>query len=529
MLSFLLVSLSIDAILGEMTVHQRRKKLEGMTKGDGLGDAYAATLSRIKAQHRSRSILGMQVLMWVSHSERPLRVEELCHALGVEEGSTDLNTQNIPAREALIACCLGLIMVEKSSSTVRLVHYTLQEYLSRDSNLFLNSHSTIAEVCLTYLSFREVRSISSTLHSVPPTVPFVEYASCYWGAHARRETTESVKNLAVKLLDGFDKHISSKVLLLHEMGIWGRRFDRGDSSWGFTGLHGAAYFGCVEITVALLGIGKWDTRTTDCHGNTAIAWAVRRGHEEAARILLDRNEVHPNTTDEYGRTLLSCAAQNGHEGVVRILLERNDVNPNTASKYGETPLSRAAENGHEDVVRLLLERNDVNPDTADKYGQTPLWRAAQNGYEKVMRMLLERRDINPDVADTLFGQTPLSQAAENGHEGVVRMLLERNDVNPNAADILLGQTPLSRAALNGHDGVVRLLAERDDVNPEKPENCGQALVSRAAQDGHEKIPKLLRRRIDPISRYTASSQSTELFIPKPSDLSEPLPKRIRRS
>ena len=92
--SFLLVSLNIDAILAEVTLHQRRKKLDEMTRGEGLGDAYAATFSRIEAQQRSRSKLGIKVLMWVSHSERPLHVDELCHALGVEGGSTDLNTRN---------------------------------------------------------------------------------------------------------------------------------------------------------------------------------------------------------------------------------------------------------------------------------------------------------------------------------------------------------------------------------------------------------------------------------------------------
>src|SRR5437588_8943586 len=207
--SFLLVSLNIDAILGEITLHQRRKKLDEMTSGKGLGDAYAATLSRLKAQRRSRSKLGMDVLMWVSHSERPLHVDELCHALGVEEGSVDLNTENIPAIETLLACCLGLVTVEKSSSTVRLVHYTLQEHLSDNPNLFLKPHSMIAEVCLTYLNFRHVRDFSPALDSAPPTAPFVEYASCHWGTHARRETTESVKYLALKLLDGYDKHIAS--------------------------------------------------------------------------------------------------------------------------------------------------------------------------------------------------------------------------------------------------------------------------------------------------------------------------------
>ena len=46
---FLLVSLNIEVILGEVTIHQRRKKLKEMAQGNGLGDAYAATLGRLKA------------------------------------------------------------------------------------------------------------------------------------------------------------------------------------------------------------------------------------------------------------------------------------------------------------------------------------------------------------------------------------------------------------------------------------------------------------------------------------------------
>ena len=61
--SFLLVSLNIDEILAEITIHQRRKNLDEMTKGEGLGDAYTATLSRMKAQQRSRSKLSIKALM----------------------------------------------------------------------------------------------------------------------------------------------------------------------------------------------------------------------------------------------------------------------------------------------------------------------------------------------------------------------------------------------------------------------------------------------------------------------------------
>ena len=138
---FLLVSLNIDAILEEVTIYARRKKLEEMRKGKGLGDAYTATLTRIKSQNGSKSRLGMEALMWISHSARPLKALELCQALGIERGETDQKSWDIPAIETVVRCSLGLITIEASSSTVRLVHFTLQEHLSNASSLFHGPHS----------------------------------------------------------------------------------------------------------------------------------------------------------------------------------------------------------------------------------------------------------------------------------------------------------------------------------------------------------------------------------------------------
>jgi len=331
--------------------------------------------------------------MWVAHSERPLSADELCHALGVEEGSSDLNIRNIPRIETLLACTLGLVTVEKSSSTVRLIHYTLQEYLASNPNLFLKPHAVIAEVCLTYLNFTQVRVISPTLRFVPPTLGFVEYASCHWGTHASLGTTEIVKVLALQLLDGYDQHISSKMLLLHWMD---RPLYWLYSLRGFTGLHGAAYFGCAEITVALLKVKGWDVQATDLYGNTALTWAAVRGHEGVVRILLEQSDVNPNTADQNGRTPLWWAARNWHEEVVRILLERNEVNPNTADRYGQTPLSWAAQVGNEEITRRLLERNDINPDIVDMYRRTQLLYAAQN-VSNISPTKCELLIINNDV------------------------------------------------------------------------------------------------------------------------------------
>ena len=92
-----------------------------MADGLGLGDAYGATIERIKAQGGDKSRLGMEALMWISLAERPLRVDELVYALAVELGSTDFNTDNVPSISTLAGCCQGLIIVDEKASIVRLI------------------------------------------------------------------------------------------------------------------------------------------------------------------------------------------------------------------------------------------------------------------------------------------------------------------------------------------------------------------------------------------------------------------------
>ena len=465
---FLLVSLSMDAILGEVTVRRRRRKLDEMTHGNGLSDLYSTTLMRLKAQKGYRSVLGLKVLMWVLYSERPLRAQELCDALGVETESEDLDSDNVPALRTLVASCLGLVTVEAPSSTVRLVHFTLQEHLSRDPTLFHSPHSTIAEICLTYLNFRCIRDLSPTLNSAPKTAPLLEYASVYWERHARREMTENIKILTLRLLDTFDEHISAQLLLLHyepNRG-GGPYYDGIGGPAGFTGLHGAAFLGIPDIVSAVLEMKEWEINAEDCMGMTALTWASVKGHEEVVKALLERDDINPDQPDtECWQTPLSWAVENEHEEVVKMLLGRGDVNPNqVVTELYHTPLSWAAHNGHEEVVKMLLERDDVNPSKADTtFGQVPLSWAAENGHEEIVKMLLAREGVNPNQVDTHSGRTPLSRAAENGHEQVVKILLERNDAHTTTPDEQ-NQTPLSLALSNGHHEIARILRERDNVN-----------------------------------------------------------------
>lgn len=91
-----LVSLNLDAILSETTIHLRGERLSIITDGLGLKDAPGATFEQIKVQLGQKSRLRMVALTFVRHSERPP-----CQTLAVEIGSIDYSVK------LLIRTCHG--------------------------------------------------------------------------------------------------------------------------------------------------------------------------------------------------------------------------------------------------------------------------------------------------------------------------------------------------------------------------------------------------------------------------------------
>jgi len=486
---FLLVSLNMDEILHESTIYRRRERLSKMTAGLELGDVYNATIERIKEQDGDKSRLGMAALMWISHAERPLKADEFCYALAVELGSTDFSASNIPSISTLVGSCQGLITMDKETSTVRLIHFTLQEYLSAHPDIFSRPHSAMAEICLTYLSSQQIKALSTTPSAGAEDTPFLEYCSVYWGAHAKRELSDYARSLALELLQGHYSQISTKLLLKQVKHFQFWRFD----TWSpFSGLHCASFFGIVEVMVALIEARRHDINGEDFSGCTPLSWASCNGHEEAVKILLEWGEVNPDKPDERGRAPLSYAASCGHEGVVKILLGRNAVSVDRPDSRGRTPLLYAAWKGHGGVVSIILGRGGVNADKPDNDGKTPLSHSASYGHDGVVKILLEREGVNPDRPDK-NGQTPLSYAAWRGREGMVKILLGREEVKANKPDNG-GKTPLSYAASYGREEVVKILLRREEIDPDKPNNNGLTPLTYAAWHGHEGVVKILLGR-----------------------------------
>jgi len=282
-----------------------------MTDGLGLGDAYGATLGRIKGQGGRKARLGMAALMWISHAERPLKPDELCHALAVEIGSPNLNADNILPIRTVIACCQGLVAVDKEASTIRLIHFTLQEYLRAHPELFSAAHSTIAETCLSYLNSQQVKALSTSPFPNLQNIPFLEYSSLYWEMHAKRELTDCTKLLALKLFDDYQSHLSIEVLL--EAQELRSNYLKYDKSFPFSGLHCASLFGIDEIVAGLVEAEDCDINQRDSSDNTPLVWAAWNGHEGVVKILLGRGDVIPSKPGFFDQTPLYCAAENGHE------------------------------------------------------------------------------------------------------------------------------------------------------------------------------------------------------------------------
>ena len=387
--SFLLVSLSMDAILAGTTVYQRRQALDRVTNGLGFPDAYDQTLDRIRQQGGSKSKLGMAALMWVSRSEQPLRLQELLHALGVEVGAEDFNISNIPSIRAVLGSTLGLVIIDNNASTVRLLHFTLKKYLRQHPTIFVTADSMMAEICLTYLNYPSVRVLPNP-DNAQERPPFLEYATCFWGTHAGREVTEPVKSLSLHLLDGYENHVSAAILWREKL----RERHSHEDVLGISGLHCIAFWGIAEIAIAMLEGKKWDVNAYDSKDDTPLMWAIRYGHYKVVELLLEQGDIRPDVIIRDGRTVFSFAAESGNEHAIKLPLESGNIDPDLPDSNGRTPLSFAASGGHEGVVKLLLERGDVNPNSLDNNGQTPLLYATMMGREGIVNLLSEARTPN---------------------------------------------------------------------------------------------------------------------------------------
>ncbi|CAH0025863.1 unnamed protein product [Clonostachys rhizophaga] len=470
------------------------------TKLQVLSEAYDQALDRIKAQKTGFRQLGERTLLWITCAKRPLTVSELRHALAVEHQTDKLDKDNIPETEDMVSACAGLVTVDEESEIIRLVHYTMQEYYSRNRhNLFTEGEESMAKTCVTYLSF-SVFSVGpcksdQALESRLEENLLYDYAARNWGCHAQKLSV-STKKLILKFLAS-PNSLSASCQAMLAVKLFG-----GDSEYAqrvpgrMTAAHVAAQFGLSDIIRSLAGSYAIDSRNS--HGRTPLSVASEHGHNDVVTILLEKEGIDINVMDTtHSRSPLSWAAGNGHSKVCQSLLNRDGIDPESRDSGGRTPLSWAAGNGQADVVRLLLRQSGVLPDSKATWwnkGRTPLLQALVNNHESVVKLLVDSGRVDCDSKDD-DGRTPLSYMAQHGWELLAKQLLSRDDVNANSMD-KFDRTPLSWAAQYGQEGLVKMLLANNQINPNTCDSNGFSPLAWAAKQGHEMVVRLLLRKED---------------------------------
>ena len=469
-------------ILEMPTKSQRREALVKLPID--LYDSFQGIITRIQGRPNASAELGMRILMWLHFAYRPLKLVELQHALAVRNGHLEFDSDNIVSQKLLLDSCLGLVIIDEETLTVRFVHFTLEEYF-RDNfrTEFPNGYSSIAETCLTYLTFGKLRQHCTSLESLEEMMakyPFLNYAALYWGSYVKQQHSDSLTKLVRMLVEHESECPPCAIQALYSEITERRKRSMYDDSQKdlaqkFSGIHAIAYFGLSENVVNFCEVDL-----NDDTGRTPLSWAAGAGHEAVVRLLVERDGVDVNSKDCGGVTSLMWAIK-----------RRDDVEINAKDNSGERALICAAQRGHDAVVRLLIERDDVEISAKDDEGMTAFILAAYYGYDAIVQLLIER-DVEINAKDN-GERTALAWAAAYGRDAVVRLLIERDDVEINTKDCK-GITALMWAAFCGYDAVVRLLIERDDVEINANDDGGTTALIWAAERGHYAVVRLLIER-----------------------------------
>ncbi|KAI3932240.1 hypothetical protein MKW98_024960 [Papaver atlanticum] len=212
--------------------------------------------------------------------------------------------------------------------------------------------------------------------------------------------------------------------------------------------HFAAREGKIEVCKYLAEELKIDVNTKDEDGDTPLLHAVRQGHNNIAKYLLDCG-ANPDASSELGATALHHAAGMGNIELLNLLLSKV-VEVDSQSDAG-TPLIWAAGHGQPDAVKILLE-HQANPNAETDDGITPLLSAVAAGALPCSELLV-KSGANPNIC--AGGASPLLIAAEIGDFDVIDCLIKAG-ADPNLTDED-GLKPIQVAAARGNCGVVEVL------------------------------------------------------------------------
>ncbi|GKU21939.1 unnamed protein product [Fusarium langsethiae] len=468
---FLLAELHLRSLKNKKSPKALRSSLAKLSIGsDAYDSAYKDAMTRVAGLGPESEALAKQALLILIFAREPLHTEDLAYALSIEPDSEAIDDENVPDIEDIAGVCAGLIIVDKESNIVRLVHKSAQEYFERhQAQLFPRASETMARLCIKYLGLAvSAPGFDKSVEASWP--PFWRYADINWAYHSRCTEEDD------KVIKEEDSDVSTTMMVsnLHSVASLAIDLLARDVAGSLASALGKA---CLEgrhaLVELLLTVNDFDL---NCQPSTAkpedgMASDMEVDDDsydsEADGIdLSDSISVHssyrgpflyPNIED--GFFLLICAAGKGDDSMMRILLSHG-ADPNLALSSGLTALYFAAEKGHENTVSLLLEQPAIDPDHKCN-GWTPLLIAASHGHLKCVRLLPHRAKRN--YRDKK-GENAVCLAAKAGRVEVLKELIKWSDVELDLPVGTEGSSPLEQAFGSRNEEAALILLPYYDAN-----------------------------------------------------------------
>ena len=340
-----------------------------------------------------------RILTFLCFAPRPLTVRELIDGIAVETNHhPGLNRKRrLQDSNDIQEICPGFIDIglgadhtnetyrkEKLIPTVRIAHFSVQEYLESDrirhqkatkfSLTSVTAHAEIAKICLIYL-LEPALSSPELNETVLEEYPMAQFAARYWYHHYKNmvNPTSEIDHFILRLFQR-PKDSFATWVKLHNMD---RPWDISiDFSLALDNIAGPVYYASLlgldqalyelintekleGITVGAISLTSTSKASTlvNARGGScgyALHAASAEGHEKVVQLLLDNGAEIDARVGKYSNALHVASAK-GHEKVVQLLLD-NGAEVNT--QFDESlvnVLQAASAGGHEKVVQLLLE------------------------------------------------------------------------------------------------------------------------------------------------------------------------------
>ena len=430
------------------------------------------------------------LLQCVTHSARPLRLNELASALRYGFDKTKLPSDC----KTLARTACGPLLQILEDETVQVIHHSFTEFLcdfqrnASDSVVHfpviggLEEHKMLLMLCISYLTVGLSHQSPQLVQSAQDkrdrddndvgekddkqaehqTYPFdyqraclehslLEYTVTNWTYHASHHNIRDKE--VFDALDKFLKidHRCFQIWLWLQWSCWKWKEPGRDRAYA---VHIAAFGGLTEYARYLL-TSNADVNQRDTDQRTALHWASRNGQADIAALLLEHG-ADANPADRHGLKPIHEAAKRNCSSVMRILLKAgvNVREPKTKENHegrllggemstkGETPIEYACQNGNtESVCEMLKYMTQADLDEA-------LCLAIRNDRSETILAIFAQAEPSPNAM--LDGRTALYLASAKSQEETIRQLLARG------ADASLlsghGGNPFRRPIYGGLNG-----------------------------------------------------------------------------